>query len=189
MRVLGLGNALPLAQDSVTTPVTSIAMVGYATMALGASSGASAPARAEGALAKSTHAPRALRGKGWSYNQLKAVRDMRRANPVGKPVGNVGPIVGETLGTTRYGTAMEHKMQTWPKGQYPGVDFSFQPRGLDVLAPPSSPGVPFSFAEFKPRTPTGRAKFKSQMSKWAHSRNQTRAFTYDGQGNIYVGWD
>ncbi|MBX3475138.1 MAG: RHS repeat-associated core domain-containing protein [Planctomycetes bacterium] len=134
-------------------------------------------------------APRPLRGKGWSYDQIKALKEMRRANPTGKPIANVGPVHGETFGSTRYGLAMEGKMQTWLKGQYPSVGFTFQRRGVDVIVPPGAKSAPFSYAEFKPRTASGRAKFNTQISKWNLPRNQTRVYTYDAQGNIYVGWD
>ena len=133
-------------------------------------------------------APRQLRGQGWSYDTLAAVRELRRANPAGKPIANLGPVTGKTFGSAPYGLAMEARMQAWLMRQYPGVPFKFNRVGVDVAVPPTASNVPFSYAEFKPRTPAGRKKFRTQMNNWGHPYSRTRAYTYDAQGNIYDGW-
>lgn len=77
---------------------------------------------------------------------------------------------------------------------YRGVEFEFRvkpgQKGVDVTVPDEFLGrVGFKYAEIKPLTTSGQARFGQQIRGWKLDPQTVRPITYDARGNVYFGFD
>lgn len=76
------------------------------------------------------------------------------------------------------GTDITLRLNTAPN--IPGIDVQVPPKGIDVVG--------FEFAEIKPLSRSGRARFNNQVLNVWDLEGRVQAITYDKNGNIYSGF-
>jgi hypothetical protein len=95
--------------------------------------------------------------------------------------------------TTTFGDYAHDEIVKFLQKLYPKVEFVFrvgrgqQEVDVEVIGKRSINAVGFRYAEIKPLTDSGRARFYRQVFNWDLSE-PVQAITYDAEGNIFMGF-
>jgi len=125
-----------------------------------------------------------------------------RAAGVGATAEVVGPRFfgsfavpeGMKFGTTRFGNYAHYAIEQLLRQRYPDVNFIFRTRpgqtwlDVEVTGERSSiDAVGFGYAEIKPLTAAGKARFNRQVLNWDLSE-PVQPITYDAAGHVFLGF-
>lgn len=116
-------------------------------------------------------------------------------------VSRVGPtIIGKVavpaelkFGATKVGQFIHDAFEGVLRKSFPGSNFKMHTNvgqtGVDAILELErgvNPG--FRYGELKPNTRSGKASFETQLKDWGLGTDEVQPFSYDKQGNVYVGF-